>query len=257
MTRTCPPRPPAPTANNVRTFYRSPLFDRLTGRYTVAWQNGECIASIRVRNRLTDMEGNRPPLGAIKHLPATVLSYLEAKRRAILTRPLPFLVYEAIDHLESILGEGTRIVELGGGNSTLWFLERGAHVTTIEHSAAWANEILQEAWCRLGERAKERLSVEIASGDEAIAIARALEDESFDVALVDCMNAYTWRRDGVEALLPKVRRGGQLCLDNSDHPNNWAAVEFLGRGARRRFTGYAPMCPVVTQTSFWRVPVGG
>ena len=256
MTNTCPPlaqRALVPTANNVRTYYRSPLFDRITGRYTVAWEDGDRIASIRIRNRLTDMEGHRPGLGAVKHLPATVRTYFEAKRRAVLKKPMPFLVYEAIEHLEAIVAEGTRIVELGGGNSTLWFLERGATVTTIEHSPEWANEILHEAWRRFGEGVKERLRVEIASGDDAITFANGLADRSFDLALVDCMNAYTWRRDGVEALRPKVRSGGELCLDNSDHPNNWAAVEVLGRDERTRFTGYAPMCPVVTQTSFWTV----
>ena len=67
------------------------------------------------------------------------------------------------------------------------------------------------------------------------------------------MNAFTWRKAGVEALLPKVRNGGTMCLDNSDHPNNWSAVQLLGADKRLRFTGYAPMCPVVTQTSFWTV----
>lgn len=248
MTKTSPPDP---SENNVRTFYRHPVLDRLTGRYTVSWKNDDKVASIRVHNRLVDMEGHRPSLSSLMHLPTTVRTYFEAKRRSILKRPLPFLVYEAIDHLASLISEGTRVVELGGGNSTVWFLEQGAHVTTIEHSPEWANQILFEAKKRFGESVTERLTVKVASGDEAIAYAASLDDETYDLALVDCMNAFTWRRDGVEALVPKVRLGGAICLDNSDHPNNWAAVTLLGREHRTRFTGYAPMCPVVTQTSVW------
>ncbi|MEL6716859.1 MAG: class I SAM-dependent methyltransferase, partial [Planctomycetota bacterium] len=131
------------------------------------------------------------------------------------------------------------------------FLERGAEVVTIEHSEEWAAHVRAAAAARHGSSAP--LRVVVAEGADALAAARALEDGSFDVALVDSMNAHTWRRDAVEAALPKVAEGGALCLDNSDHPNNWAAVTWLGRDARRRFTGYAPMCPVVTQTSFWEV----
>ena len=244
-------RPPAPVSNNVRTFYEKPLINKLTGRYTVAWENGGQHAEIRVHNRLTDMEGHRPSLSSLMHVPSAVKTYFEAKRRSILKRPLPFLVYEAIGHLETLVKPGTKVVELGGGNSTMWFLERGAHVVTIEHSKEWAAEIRSAAEATLGAEGAARLQIEVAEGDAAIDFANSLETEAFDLALIDCMNAFTWRRAGVMALAPKVRPGGTICLDNSDHPNNWAAVEELGRSERTRFTGYAPMCPVVTQTSFW------
>ncbi|QDV06054.1 Methyltransferase domain protein [Planctomycetes bacterium Poly30] len=247
-------RPPQPEANNVRTFYQRPWLDRLTGHYTVAWENEGRVASIRIRNRLTDMEGHRPALASLLRIPATVKTYFEAKRRTILKTPVPFLVYEAIEHMEPLIGPGKKVVELGGGNSTLWFLERGAEVTTIEHSEEWARQIRSEAATRLGDEAASRLTLHVAAGDEAIAFASSLPEASFDLALVDCMNAFTWRLDGVQTLAPKVRSGGTLCLDNSDHPNNWAAVSLLGRDHRTRFTGYAPMCPVVTQTSFWTLP---
>lgn len=247
-------RPPDPASNNVRTFYQRPWVDRLTGHYTVAWQNDGRVASIRIRNRLTDMEGHRPSLASLMRVPATVKTYFEAKRRAILKQPLPFLVYEAIEHLETLVQPGRRVVELGGGNSTLWFLAKGARVVTIEHSEEWAEEIRKETKARLGEDALKRLTIHIAEGEDALSIATELPDGEFDIALVDCMNAHTWRKEGARALRPKVRPGGTLCLDNSDHPNNWAAVTELGKEARTRFTGLAPMCPVVTQTSFWKIP---
>ncbi len=247
-------RPPDPTANNVQTFYRRPLIDRLTGRYTVSWETGGHVASIRVHNRLTDLEGFKPGPGSLMRIPRTVRTYLEAKRRPILRDPVPFLVYEAIDHLATLVGPGTSVVELGGGNSTLWFLARGAKVTTVEHSEEWALAIREAAEDRLGPGAAERLTIVVAEGETAIDVLESLAADSVDIALVDCMNAFTWRKAGVEAVLPAVRPGGTLCLDNSDHPNNWAAVTLLGRESRVRFTGYAPMCPVVSQTSFWRKP---
>lgn len=245
-------RPPDPTGNNVKTFYRFPMIDRITGRYTVSWEHEGRVASIRVHNRLTDMEGFKPNLASLMRIPKTVQTYLEAKRRPILKKPVPFLVYEAIDHLSTLVGPGVSVVELGGGNSTLWFLERGARVTTIEHSQEWAESIRNAVIDRLGQSGAERLTLVVAEGENALSALESLPAESVDIALVDCMNAFTWRKAGVEAAIPALRRGGTLCLDNSDHPNNWAAVTMLGRGSRMRFTGYAPMCPVVTQTSFWR-----
>ncbi len=247
-------RPPAPTSNNVRTFYTRPWLDRLTGRYTVSWENEGNVASIRVHNRITDMEGHKPSLASLMKVPATVKTYFEAKKRSILKNPVPFLVYEAIEHLGTLVEPGSKVVELGGGNSTLWFLGQGAEVVTFEHSPEWAEHITAFARESLGDDAASRLTVHVAAGDEALELARSLDDSSFDIALVDCMNAFTWRKAGVEALLPKVRSNGTMCLDNSDHPNNWSAVELLGKSDRLRFTGYAPMCPVVTQTSFWTVP---
>lgn len=244
-------RPPDPTENNVRTFYERPLLDRITGRYTVAWKNEGQLATIRVHNRLTDMEGNRPSLGSLMRLPETLATYVEARRHPILDVPRPFLVHEAIDHLDTLVGPGTRVLELGGGNSTLWFLGKGAQVTTVEHSEEWAERIGTEAEARFGHEGRGKLTLFVAEGETALAAVASTLDGSFDLALVDCMNAHTWRHDGVLASLPKIRSGGTLCLDNSDHPNNWAVVSKLGRETRRRFTGYAPMCPVVSQTSFW------
>ena len=243
--------PPAPLSNNVRTFYQRPWLDRLTGHYTVSWENEGQVTSIRVHNRITDMEGHRPSLASLMRVPATVKTYFEAKRRSILNKPVPFLVYEAIEHLGGLVGPGSKVVELGGGNSTLWFLKQGAEVVTLEHSQEWADEITKITRETLGDEALSRLTVHVAAGDEALDIAGSFAPASFDLALVDCMNAFTWRKAGVEALLPKVRSGGTMCLDNSDHPNNWSAVNLLGASDRLRFTGFAPMCPVVTQTSFW------
>ena len=55
-------RPTNPDQNNVRTYYERPWLDKLTGHYTVAWENAEGEQSIRVHNRLTDLEG-RPLRG--------------------------------------------------------------------------------------------------------------------------------------------------------------------------------------------------
>ena len=123
-------RPDTPEANNVRTFYRRPLLDRLTGHYTAEWENQDGTHSTTVHNRLRDFEGNAPSMHSLLRLPRIVRTYLASRRKPILDEPVPFLVLDAIAFLDEILEPGMRVLEVGGGNSTLWFLAHGAHVTT-------------------------------------------------------------------------------------------------------------------------------
>lgn len=246
-------RPSAPDQNNVRTYYRRPWLDRLTGRYTVEWENAEGVQSLCVHNRFTDLEGHPPSLASLMRLPAVASSYLATRRHPILPEPVPLLVWDAIRYLERELEPGMRVLEVGSGNSTLWFLGRGCRVTSIEHSADWAGYVRAFVDDHLSEEARARLEYHVEEGEAAVDRIRATGDQSFDVILVDSANAHTYRPDCVVAARPKVRPGGLLVLDNSDHPNNWPALETMADHARIRFTGLAPMCPVVCQTSAWRM----
>lgn len=246
-------RPSVPDKNNVRTYYARPWLDRLTGRYTVEWENAEGLQRIRVHNRFFDLEGNRPSLGSVLRLPKVFLSYLATRQRPILPNPVPFLVWDAIHFLERELRPGARVLEVGSGNSTLWFLHQGAYVTSLEHSADWARSVLEFAREDLGEAYFRRLDYHVVEGQGALRRIAELPNEFFDVALIDSMNAYTYRPAALAAARSKVRKGGWMVLDNADHPNNWPALELMEDRERVRFTGYAPMGSVVSQTSAWRM----
>src|SRR5205085_11823597 len=103
-----------------------------------------------------------------------------------------------------------------------------------------------------GKEFRSRLRMHVKEGREALDLIRSFDDESFDLVLVDSMNANTLRYDATEAARSKVKKGGWIVLDNSDAPVNWSAVKLLGEAGRERFTGYAYMTSVVSQTSFWR-----
>src|SRR5690606_23876678 len=55
----------------------------------------------------------------------------------LLRRGMPWLVYDAIDHLDTIDMSGWRIFEYGSGGSTRYWLRRGATVASVEHDPAW------------------------------------------------------------------------------------------------------------------------
>lgn len=248
-----PRRPPAPQTNAVTTRYTRPALDRWTGRYTVSWETRSGAHEIRVHTRLMDMEGHPPSLASVLRAPAILRTYLQARRHPILPDPVPFLVWDAIRFLEGLVRPGTRVLEVGSGNSTLWFLRQGCWVTSLEHSPEWARLVAEAASRSFEHERRGRLRQHVVEGDAAVSLVEGLPDASFDLALIDSMNAHTWRRDALRAALPKVAPGGWVALDNSDHPNNWAAVEDMGEAGRTRFTGFAPMCPTVTQTSLWRL----
>lgn len=235
----------------MRTFYRRPLLDRLTGHYTVEWETEEGPQILTAHNRLTDLEGHLPSLASLMRLPQVAGSYLAARRHPILPEPVPFLVWDAIRFLEGALKPGMRVLEVGSGNSTLWFLKRGCRVTSIEHSEAWARHVRGYVSERLDERYAERLEQHVVAGEAAVQRIERFDDRQFDLALVDCMNEYTSRPDALRAARPKVRADGWMVLDNSDHPQNGPAVEHMADRTRIRFTGFAPMASVVCQTSAW------
>jgi hypothetical protein len=243
-------RPVIPPRTATRTFYLRPFLDRLTGHYVVSWTVEGAQRSIRVHNRLHDFEGHGPSLRSVWMIPRVVSTVLEARRRPLLRRPLPFVNFDAIAHLRTIVGAGTRVVEVGGGNSTLWFLERGAHVTTFEPDTGWSAALDREAAQR---GLVPRLELCCVGGPEALLALASLPDDTADLLVVDCKNEHTWRYDAVAIGRSKVRAGGWLCLDDSDHPNNWPAVELMADRERVRFTGFGPMCACVTQTSFWQL----
>ena len=66
-----------------------------------------------------------------------------AERRPVdaLGRPIPWYTYPAIEYLERLSLEGTRIFEFGCGNSTRYWCRRGASVTAVEHSRDWFDEV--------------------------------------------------------------------------------------------------------------------
>lgn len=242
------PRSPA------RTYYKRPFIDRLTGHYTVAWQVGVRDFETSAHVRLTDYTGRLPSLYSVVRLPASIKTWFELRHGSPPTQPVPWLVYDAIRELRSLVGPTTKILEIGGGNSTLWFLDRGATVVCVETSEDWARDIEARATQR---GTVDRLTLEVLGGELARSFVLDQAQASFDLLLVDSLadtrGGGCWRPDFVVAGRSKVRRGGYVVLDNSDHPQNWVAAEAMLSCNVKVFTGFTPMGLTVDQTTFWQV----
>lgn len=237
------------------TYYENPM-DKILGKYTVAWERGQEKLCVRSRLRLQDFEGYYSSSNKLKHIPSILSTYLQSRKSFILKKPVPFLVYEAIDFLVSKLQPGSKVLEFGGGNSSLWFLSKQVHLTSIEHSKPWIEEIvkyIENNRDRFEEEVLEQFQFLQMEGQKTLDYVADQADEQYDIILVDSTVTRNNRNYCIQAALPKLKTGGWMILDNSDHPNNWPAQAFMNQQFERiRFTGYAPMGLTVSQTSFWQ-----
>lgn len=201
--------------------------------------------------RFTDVNGNFPSFSSFLRYPGILVKYLLQKitKKYVVNDPKPFLVTDAVDFIEKHIEEGSRVLEVGAGNSTIWFLAHGCRVTSFEHNRDWARDI-EESAKRLKKHIPSMLEIQICEGDEAIN-SMALLDCDYDVILIDSMNAFTSRFEAIRVLKEKLSPGGILVLDNSDGVVNWKALAEMDGVISKRFTGYAYNCPVVCETTIW------
>lgn len=130
----------------------------------------------------------------------------------------PWLTPMAIQILRWWLKPYDKGVEWGSGRSTIWFARRVAHILSIEHNRVWYEKtfgqiekagLLKAVDYRLLPvdspkiRLNEKLYVEAVND---------YPDGSFDFALVDGR----LRHLCMAIVLPKIRPGGLLILDNSE-----------------------------------------
>jgi predicted O-methyltransferase YrrM len=145
--------------------------------------------------------------------------YIRARtRQAIYQRAhpdAPWLTPESIRLLDSMLQPSDIGAEFGSGRSTLWLARRCAHLTSTEHDEAWharvSGLLIRQGITHVDYRCHPRDEPDATGDQSAYAqVAKFLDNESIDFALVDGLY-----RDHVTLfLLPKIRPGGMLVIDN-------------------------------------------
>jgi predicted O-methyltransferase YrrM len=127
----------------------------------------------------------------------------------------PWLTPTAIQLLATLLRPADRGAEFGSGRSTIWFAARVAALTSVEHDTWWHETVTTG----LKERGFDNVECILAhedqpmehGGDSAYAkTALAFADVSLDFALVDGH----YRDYSTKFIMPKIRPGGMLIIDN-------------------------------------------
>lgn len=193
------------------------------------------VRQARLIGRSAREIAREPSLG--RELPRLVAT----RGRSTMRLELPWLPFRLIDELGQKVGSGSRVFEYGGGGSTLWFLEQGAEVVTVEHHPGWAGElgkrITSDRWTLLQRSADNDYADYVGAIEE-------YDDDSFDVVVVDGRE----RARCLTAALPKVRPGGLLIVDDVDRVKYHAAMDATG-WPRRDVVGFAPAKPSLAYTA--------
>jgi predicted O-methyltransferase YrrM len=152
----------------------------------------------------------------------------------------PWLTPAAIRLLGTLLRPADRGLEFGSGRSTIWFARRVAALTSVEHDQRWHETVSARLKSHgLGNvdyiLAPEDRPVE-RGGESAYArAALAFPDVSLDFALVDGH----YRDYSAKLVLPKIRPGGMLIIDNV----NWY-LPCQSKAPHSRTASLGPVTPV-------------
>lgn len=154
------------------------------------------------KTRLHDEKGNRVPSSELVRLPRYVA--MAFQRVALRKQPdLPWWTLKVVERVEELLQADWKVVEFGSGMSTRWLGERIGWLLSIEHDPEWFQ--------RVRPTLPPNVRYELRDG-ASYATLDDLDDGSIDFAVVDGL----FRSSCVEVVLPKLKRGGYLYLDNTD-----------------------------------------
>lgn len=166
---------------------------------------------------------------------------------------LPWISFAAIDFLCAYLQPHHRVVEFGGGGSTLFFSKHVAHVLCLESSEQWADKI--QAELALDKIDNVSIEVEPFPLDDLLSyqqssILQRIDGEQFDVILVDGYEkdiqlrpSCFWHAEN------SIKEGGIIIVDDSwRYPilrENNKAKQW------REFRSIGPCRPGVTSTDIY------
>jgi hypothetical protein len=165
--------------------------------------------------------------------------------RSTVSLRLPWLPFDLIDDLRERVGPRSRVFEFGGGGSTLFFLDCGAEVLTVEHDPSWMGRLEELA----GTRTWSGLLQPLDDPDAYVASITEHPDDYFDVVVVDGRE----RARCALAALSKVRPGGWLVFDDVDRERYVEGLQKV-QWPRRDYIGFAPAKPSLAFTSVFEKP---
>ncbi len=182
--------------------------------------------------------------------------YVFARGREILDHKLnpanPWLTSQSVTLLDELLKPNDIALEYGSGRSTFWIASRVKHLTSIEHDATWFGRGVDTQKKRgVANLEIRHIALDSADKDGAMSpYVRALDtfqSDSLDFCLVDGM----YRGHCALGVLPKIKRGGLIAIDNA----GWF-LPSRSRCPNARALGTGPMDAVwqrvIDETARWR-----
>jgi len=157
----------------------------------------------------------------------------------------PWLPKRAVRELKKILGshQKIRVLEIGGGNSSLFFATRSAHLTTIEDNKEWADSLNS----KLPKLTKnyQVINMQISQFLES----KYYEKIDFNLVLIDSGTPIERKKALVE--ISRTNPKAMIILDNSDWQEFQNIQELIPKNRVEKYLGLMRKPFQVNETSFF------
>lgn len=153
--------------------------------------------------------------------------------------PVPWITYPAIEYLEGLDLSSYDVLEVGSGNSTLYWSQHAKSVMTIENDEEWAKKLTP----KLGNNAQ----IQFTPSEEGYIQAISELDSIFDIILIDGLH----RSACAQHALSKLREGGLLILDDADRYPDLTRLLREHSLLQVDFAGFNPINSYTKTTTFF------
>ena len=147
-------------------------------------------------------------------------------------KAMPWVTYSFIDFIKGRINKSHNIFEYGSGNSTIFYAEKAATVTSVEHDKSWFNKVKGTSPANA-----DMIFCEL-QRDGEYARKAALLNKKFEIIIVDGRDRVRCCKHGIEALTTN----GVMILDDSEREvYNPARIFLKEQGFKEiSFSGISP-----------------
>ena len=223
----------------------------------------KCCKNLRFIIRLLNTPSQR------KH----VLKWVKTNREdRFLKQKIPWITFDAIDYLNTLPLQSKIVFEWGSGGSTLFWLNKGANVVSIEHDRQWYDKmkLILPKTANIDYKLIEPEAVhkaELYSTDASdpngyissnskewmyknyVSIIDQFENDYFDIILIDGRA----RPSCIKHAVKKIKEGGILILDNSDRDYYLSKTDkYVSEFKKKTYIGAVPLVPQFSETTIYQ-----
>lgn len=156
------------------------------------------------RTRFHDEKGNLVGCAGWINAPHAFLTTLASKLVGYRPR-VPWISYRGRRTIAKLIQPDSRVIEFGSGMSTVWLSRRCNYLHSIESDRRWYEFVARQMTTDRNVRYEYR-------SFDCYAELKEYADESVDFSLID---GIVRSRCAIK-VIPKIKRGGYVYLDNSD-----------------------------------------
>lgn len=147
-------------------------------------------------------------------------------------KALPWVTYSFIDFIKGRIDNSHHVFEYGSGNSTIFYAEKAASVTSVEHDKSWYDRVKNTSPANA-----EMIFCDLQTDGE-YAKKASLLNKKFDIIIVDGRDRVNCCKYSIDAL----SSNGVLVLDDSERDFYQPACDLLKEKGFKQisFSGISP-----------------